>query len=214
MSPKAVIFDMDGVIIDSEPLWRKAEIEAFAKFDCLLTEEMCRSTAGLRLSQVIDHWQREFEYSNEVAHTLFSEVHQGVISLIKSKGEAFEGLYELLDYLEKAQLKIGLASGSSYEIIYAVLDKLKIRKYFEIIRSGEDEEYSKPHPQIFIQTAKQLKVAEVDCLVIEDSRNGVIAAKAARMKVVAMPEPVMKDDVIFKIADATVERLLDICRLI
>jgi mannitol-1-/sugar-/sorbitol-6-/2-deoxyglucose-6-phosphatase len=83
-----------------------------------------------------------------------------------------------------------------------------------VIRSGDDEAYGKPHPQIFISTAMQLNIAVEDCIVIEDSRNGVLAAKAARMKVIAMPEEDVKHDMIFKIADHSVPDLRTVFQLL
>lgn len=213
MSPKAVIFDMDGVIIDSEPLWRRAEISTFGEYGYELNDDMCRSTAGLRLTQVIEHWQRKFGYNDFVKNELFTKVHAEVIRLIKTEGKPFAGLLELLNHLNSLNYKIALASGSSYEIIFTVLEKFQIKSFFEEIRSGEEEEFSKPHPQIFINTAKKLNVAYEDCWVIEDSRNGVIAARAARMKVIAMPEKEVENDSVFSIADTKVKSLLDVTKL-
>lgn len=214
MSPRAVIFDMDGVIIDSEPLWRQAEKEAFKAQSIILTDDMCRSTAGLRLIQVIEHWQKRFGFDDEIKANLFTIIHAGVIELILSEGKSFTGLIELLEKIISKGIKLALASGSSYPIIEAVLEKLAIKKYFDVIRSGDDEEYGKPHPQIFISTAQLLKIDVEHCLVVEDSRNGVLAAKAARMKVIALPEEDVKHDVIFKIADHVVPDLRSILLII
>lgn len=213
MSAKAVIFDMDGVIIDSEPLWRRAEISAFGEYGYELNDEMCRSTAGLRLTQVIEHWQRRFGYNDYVKNELFNKVHAEVIRLIKTEGKPFSGLIELLNHLNSLNYKIALASGSSYEIIYTVIEKFQIKSFFEVVRSGEEEEFSKPHPQIFINAAKLLNVHVEDCWVIEDSRNGVIAARAARMKVIAMPEEEVENDPVFAIANNKVKSLLEVTKL-
>jgi mannitol-1-/sugar-/sorbitol-6-/2-deoxyglucose-6-phosphatase len=121
VSPKAVIFDMDGVIIDSEPIWRQAEKEAFKIQSIILTDDMCRSTAGLRLMQVIEHWQKRFGFDNEIKELLFKTVHERVVELILSHGKAFEGLNELLEKIKAKGIKLALASGSSYTIIEAVL---------------------------------------------------------------------------------------------
>jgi sugar-phosphatase len=86
-------------------------------------------------------------------------------------------------------------------LIEAVVDKLQIRKYFEVLWSAEFEPFGKPHPGIFITTAKKLQVNPIDCLVFEDSINGVIAAKAARMRCIAIPEEATFNDVRFAIAD-------------
>lgn len=214
MSPQAVIFDMDGIIIDSEPLWRRAEIGVFEKYGCFLTEDMCRSTMGLKLTQVVEHWQRKFGYDDETRTALFAGIHKEVIRLVNTEGKAFEGLHELLEHLKQRQYKIALASGSTHEIIHAVVSKLNILEYFEVIRSGDDEVYGKPHPQIFINTAQSLKVEPQDCWVIEDSVNGVIAGRAARMKVIAMPEKEMKANPVFKIAERIVASLTEVPAII
>lgn len=213
MSPKAVIFDMDGVIIDSEPIWRKAEKEAFKVYSIILTDDMCRSTAGLRLMQVIEHWQKRFGFDDEAKNNLFKTVHARVIEIINVEGKAFDGLNELLEKIKNKGIKIALASGSSKLIIETVLEKLGIKKYFDAVCSGDEVECGKPHPQIFINTAKLLNVTVEDCMVIEDSRNGVLAAKAAQMKVIAMPEDDVKSDIVFSLADYKVGHLKDIFRL-
>jgi len=210
VSAQAVIFDMDGIIIDSEPLWRKAEINVFSNYGFVLTEDMCRSTMGLRLMQVVEHWQRKFNYTDEVKLSLFAEVHAEVIRLVNEQGHGFDGLLELLQHLKNRKYKIALASGSSHEIIHAVVSKLGIKDFFEVIRSGDDEVYGKPHPQIFINTAQSLQIEPVDCWVIEDSVNGVIAGRAARMKVIAMPENAVKNNPVFGIAERVVESLTEV----
>ncbi|HLP10733.1 MAG TPA: hexitol phosphatase HxpB [Flavobacteriales bacterium] len=207
MSPQAVIFDMDGIIIDSEPFWRQAEKEAFAHQSIILTDEMCRSTAGLHLMKVVEHWQKRFGYDNETKISLFTQIDARVIELISTQGKAFDGLIDLLEFLKQKKIKIALASGSSHKIIKTVLKRLHLEGKFDVIRSGEDEMYGKPHPQIFITTATMLEVDPINCLVIEDSRNGVIAGKAARMKVVAMPEHEVRHDPVFAVADYCIENL-------
>lgn len=214
MSARAVIFDMDGIIIDSEPLWRRAEIHVFGKYGCALTEDMCRSTMGLKLTQVVEYWQRQFGYDDEVRSALFAGIHEEVIRLVNTEGKAFEGLVELLEHLKQHQYKIALASGSTHEIIHAVVSKLRIKDFFQVIRSGDDEVYGKPHPQIFINTAQSLKVEPQDCWVIEDSTNGVIAGRAARMKVIAMPEHGTENNPVFKIAEKIVSSLTEVPAII
>lgn len=183
---KAVIFDMDGVIIDSEPLWKKAEINVFKKYGYHFTNEMCEETKGMRVDEVTHYWKEKLNASFN-ADTLKEDIISSIILLIKSEGKPLTGLIELLTYLRKVGFKTAIASSSTMQIIEAVVNSLQLNAYFDAIHSAEFEEYGKPHPQVFINTAKMLAVSPYECVVIEDSLNGLIAALAAKMKTIALP---------------------------
>ncbi len=102
---------------------------------------------------------------------------------------------------------MALASASYFKLINATLNKLELRDQFNVIHSAEIEPYGKPHPGIFLTTAKNLGVDPEFCLVFEDSLNGVIAAKAARMKCVCVPDPAFRNDTRFSIADIILNSL-------
>jgi beta-phosphoglucomutase-like phosphatase (HAD superfamily) len=209
-SLKAVIFDMDGILIDSEPFWREAEIAAFARIGVRLTESMCLETMGLRVDEVIHYWHRKFRWENFVPGELENQITGGVIDLIRLKGEAKQGMSEAFEFFKDKNLKIALASSSSYKIIHAVIEHLGIAGAFECIYSAEEEKYGKPHPGVYLATAEKLRAAPSECLAIEDSFNGVLAAKAAKMKCIAVPEPLTRSDPRFVIADVVLDSLLDI----
>lgn len=198
---QAIIFDMDGLLIDSEPIWREAEKEIFAEVGITLTDEMCFTTIGLRIDEVVNHWYAKFPWENPTQEMIKEKVIDKVIELILQKGEILPGVIQTIDYFHSKNYPLAIASASSMRIIDAVTEKLKIKKYFTIIHSAEFEEYGKPHPAVFISTAKKLNVLPQNCLVFEDSLNGVIAAKAARMKVIAVPENIYYDNPRFSIAD-------------
>lgn len=185
---KAVIFDMDGVLIDSEPLWKIAEIEGFAKVGINLTNIDCEETVGLRMDEVVKMWYDRVGWENKTLKEVEEDVIDLLIHQIKLNGKALTGVNELLRLLKSEGYKIGLATSSAMRIVEVVVDKLEIRSYFDVLHSAEFEDYGKPHPAVFLTTAAKLGVKAIDCLVIEDSLNGVIAAKAARMKVIAVPE--------------------------
>jgi HAD superfamily hydrolase (TIGR01509 family) len=197
----AIIFDMDGLLIDSEPIWREAEKEIFAEVGITLTDEMCFTTVGLRIDEVVNHWHAKFPWENPSQEIIKEKVIDKVIELILEKGEILPGVIQTIEYFHSKNYPLAIASASSMRIIDAVTEKLKIKKYFTIIHSAEFEEYGKPHPAVFISTAKKLNVFPQNCLVFEDSLNGVIAAKAARMKVIAVPENIHYEDKRFEIAD-------------
>jgi len=187
-SLKAIIFDMDGVLIDSEPLWKIAEVKGFGKVGLDLTHTDCEETVGLRIDEVVEMWYRKVGWEGKSCEDVAADIISILIEEIQDKGQALTGVEDALQKCKAAGLKIGLATSSYQSIIDAVLTKLKIGSYFDCVHSAEFETYGKPHPSVYQTTADQLGVSPMDCLVIEDSLNGVISGKAARMKVIAVPE--------------------------
>jgi mannitol-1-/sugar-/sorbitol-6-/2-deoxyglucose-6-phosphatase len=186
--PEAVIFDMDGVLIDSEHLWRKAMITAFLEYGMPLTENDCRKTMGMRIGEVINLWLNHFKKPAQLAASLEERIIRLLLNLIDSEGKVIEGIPRLIDYCSEKQLKLGLATSSSHELMEAVLVKTGLKEIIRVAVSAEKMRYAKPHPEVFLACALELAVLPEKCLVIEDSLNGVIAAKAARMTVVAVPD--------------------------
>jgi len=205
-----VIFDMDGVLIDSEPFWQESEIEAFGLLGLALTREMCMQTMGLRVDEVVEYWRRRHAFDGAPAGTLEDAIIGGVVERILSKGEAKEGAAHALEFFRAKGLRVALASSSAYRLIGAVTERLGLSGEFEVVYSAEEEEYGKPHPGVYLTTARRLGVAPTECLAIEDSFNGVLAAKAARMKCVAVPEPAQRREPRFVIADAVLDSLADL----
>jgi sugar-phosphatase len=211
---QAVIFDMDGVIIDSEPFWQEAEIEVFDTIGLKLTNEMCRETTGLRIDGAVEYWLRRHAknggpYKEISARDLENRVVRGVIQRIQTRGEPMSGVEQALTFFKSKGLRIALASSSSYEIISAVLERLNLRPRFEVVYSAEEEPLGKPHPGVYLGCAAKLGMNEAECLAIEDSLNGVIAAKAARMKCIAIPEPANRQDPRWTIAEMRLGSLRD-----
>ncbi|MBI9033883.1 MAG: hexitol phosphatase HxpB [Bacteroidales bacterium] len=203
---KAAIFDMDGLLIDSEPFWREAEIKIFNELGVPMTDAMCESVMGLRIDEVIEHWYNRYPWQSNSLDQVKMDIINEVERLIHLRGDAMDGVIYILDYFKKRNIKIALASSSFYRLIDAVLDKLQIRHYFDVIQSAEKLQYGKPHPEIFIHTREKLGLRYNECLVFEDSLHGVIAAKAARMKVVAVPDP-KNQKAEFCVADAVLKSL-------
>ena len=204
---KAVIYDMDGVIIDSEPLWREAIIFTFNNVGIAFNEDMCRITQGMRLIEVVEYWYSKKPWEGKTIKEVEADLLKKVTALIIEKGEKMEGVDASIKHFKNKGFKIALASSSALSLINTVLKQLKIEKEFEVINSAEHLAYGKPHPEIFIKTAEQLDVKPTDCLVIEDSFHGVLAAKAAVMKVIAIPEKKYQDDPRFSIADYNLKKL-------
>jgi len=185
---KAVIFDMDGLLIDSEPFWQESETKVFTSLGLDVNKEMFVQFMGKRIDEVVDFMYKMTPWNHVSKEKVAEDIVDNVIRLVLDKGTKLEGVSETLECLKHSSFKIGLASSSKMKIISAVLEKLKLADYFEVVHSAEYEEYGKPHPQIFISTAKMLSVHPSECVVFEDSLNGVISALAAGMKCIAVPE--------------------------
>ncbi|HEV7893179.1 MAG TPA: hexitol phosphatase HxpB [Pyrinomonadaceae bacterium] len=207
---EAVIFDMDGVLIDSEPFWQESEMDAFARVGLRLTHEMCAQTMGLRVDEVVDYWHRHHAWEGTPSGELEEAIIGGVAERILSKGEAKEGVARALDFFRSRGVKVALASSSAYRLIRAVTERFGLSDKFDCVYSAEDEEYGKPHPGVYLTTARRLNVSPAACLAVEDSFNGVLSAKAARMKCIAVPEEGARHDPRFQIADVILGSLEEI----
>ena len=183
-----MIFDMDGVLIDSEHLWRKAMMMTFAENNMNLTENDCRKTMGMRIGEVIGLWLAHHQKPASLAPALEERIVTLLLELINSDGKVIAGIPELIDYCIAQKLKTGLATSSSQRLVNAVLTRTALKSKIEATVTADHLRYAKPHPEVFLECAGKLGVAPGQCIVIEDSLNGVIAAKAARMKVIAVPD--------------------------
>ncbi|MBE0132088.1 HAD family hydrolase, partial [Klebsiella michiganensis] len=179
MSIQAVIFDMDGVIIDSEALWRQAQIDALAQWGATASVEECETlTKGKRLDDIARTWCRYCQL--ELApQRLEAAILQRITGLIAAEGEPMRGVHEALRYFRHTGYNIALATSSSRQVIAAVLNKLSLWHYFDVICSADDEAQGKPHPAVYLTTLDKLNLDASRCLVIEDSFNGYSAARAA-----------------------------------
>ncbi|MCG1037592.1 hexitol phosphatase HxpB [Polaribacter sargassicola] len=202
------IFDMDGVIIDSEPFWRRAQIDILSKYNKTISIADCiKYTMGKRIDDVALTWC-QLHALNIAPKLLEKEIITTVAKLISEKGKPKKGLYQLLDFLKENNYKIALATSSSLPIINAVFNRLDIAHYFNVVCSADEEVYGKPHPAVYLKAAKKLNVLPNNCLVLEDSVTGLISAKAASMKTFVIPED--KTDPRFSIADSIFNSMLDI----
>ena len=184
----AIIFDMDGVLIDSEPLWKIAMEFVFGQYGSTLTHQDFQKTVGLRIDEVIAFWNIQENWKLSDLKNVENQIIDKLISLIEFDPKPLPGVLDTLQFLKESGKKIGLATSSSQRLITTVLRALNIESYFDFTYSAEYESYGKPHPGVYIKVAAHLAVPTQRCLVIEDSLNGVIAGLAAQMKVCCIPE--------------------------
>lgn len=181
-----ILFDMDGVLVDSEPLWKTAMHEVFSSLGSNLSKSDFQLTVGMRIDQVINYWQ-EKEHWKTTSYIIENQIINKMIDLINEEGKLIAGVKETLLFV-KSNKKIGLASSSPRALIEAVLKKTEIESLFDGIFSAENETHGKPHPAVYLTAAHNMSSNPSTCLVIEDSLNGVIAGKAANMTVICIPE--------------------------
>jgi sugar-phosphatase len=184
----AVIFDMDGVLIDSEPLWKIAMEEVFHSLGSTLTKSDFQKTVGLRIDEVVHFWNIQENWGVKDEQEVEEAIIVKMMELISQNAAPLAGVIETLDYLKSQNIKIGLGTSSSNRLIQVVLRELNIHSFFDVTHSAENEAFGKPHPAVYLHVAEELAVSPNRCLVIEDSFNGVIAGLAAKMKVVCIPE--------------------------
>lgn len=203
---------MDGLLIDSEPLWVRAEIEVFKAAGLEIEEADCAKTKGLRVDDVIAYWRSARPHGGfdpSLTNAAIEErLIDRVIELVRAEGLALAGIDGAIAAAKTNGRRIALASSSPPRVIEAALARLGLEHVFDIVQSAKDESHGKPHPAIFLRTAQALGVSSpLGCVVIEDSMNGVIAAKAARMACVAVPFDYPEHEARFALADVVIPSL-------
>ena len=187
MEKSAVIFDIDGLLINSEPLWNQAAAEIFRQYVIILTEEQYGITTGLRSKEFVTHWLIQ----HKIPSTEFDRVEEKIIQLalilIDKDATLMPGVEHIFQFFLKRDFKIGLATSSPVELIEWVKDKLGIRSFIHASSSAQNLPYAKPHPQVYLDCAAAMHVSPLACICFEDSVYGMTAAKAARMTCVVVP---------------------------
>jgi HAD superfamily hydrolase (TIGR01509 family) len=187
MPLNTVIFDMDGLLIDSEPFWQLAGMETLRQFNVTLSPIQYHHTTGLRTPEWLDYWFGVFGVDKSRIPAAAAALHANVFEKIRSDANPMPGVRHALDFFRTRQFRIGLATSSPLTLAKIVTDKLNIGDYFDAVTSAGELPFGKPHPQVYMDCAAALSADPLECLAFEDSFNGLIAAKAARMKCVVIP---------------------------
>jgi sugar-phosphatase len=202
-----VLFDMDGLLLDTEPIWGESMLRIAKKHNIPITTARFKETTGLRIYEVTDHWALHYPWQGSTARQVADEILDDIIANARLHGNILNGVEQTLQLLKENNFKIGLASSSPAHMIDALVDHFQIKHYFREITSADAVDLGKPHPAVFIHCAQLLGAKPNECVVLEDSVNGVIAGKAARMKVIAVPDELHFNDPRFSIADAKLSTL-------
>lgn len=206
----AAIFDLDGLLIDSEPLWQVAETEVFATVGLALTSAMCDETRGLRVNEVVAHWHRRYPWSGASIDALTERIIGRVVAMLGERVTPLPGAIAAIELMRRRCRRVALASSSPTTLIRAALEALGVLHHFDAIASAEVEAHGKPHPAVYLTAAAAIGVEPARCVVLEDSLNGVLAAKAARMRCIAVPGEGDRRDPRFAIADVRLGSLAEL----
>lgn len=207
---QAVIFDMDGLLIDSEPLWREAEIDVFGAVGVPLDDAMCRQTTGLRHDEVVRYWHARYPWERPLLDEITKRLLDAAERLIVERGELMPGAGATIALLHGMGLKLAIASSSPMRLIEAVVAKFALGAFFSVLHSADDEDAGKPDPAVYLTTMKRIGVEPRFCLALEDSISGVRAAKAAGAYVIAVPDAEVAHRPEFGEADRVLSSLEDL----
>lgn len=204
---KAAIFDMDGLLIDSEPIWTEAASEVMQKVNFELTHALKLQTTGLSIKLFLEYCYKIQPWYTPTFHELEQEILKHAHKNILANAVAMPGAIDLVKKLKGLGLKLAVASASHMELIEGVLKRLDIIDYFDTWHSGELEEFTKPHPAVYLTTAAKLGVNPYECIAFEDSHAGLRSAHAAGMITISVPALEVYDDVKFDLAHYKISSL-------
>ncbi len=204
------IFDMDGLLAETESLWRIAETEAVDGLGLPFTEADFDLTMGMRMKDVAQLWHDRFDWGptptpGEVADQVVDRVIE-----LTAGAVPLPGVVAALDLAHDLGMRVALCSSSDLRMVHAVTQAIGISDRFEVLHSAEGDSHGKPHPEPYLETARLLGVAPNNCLVFEDSVTGCVAAKAAGMTVVAVPGLVDRTNTRLGLADLVLTSLTDL----
>ena len=198
---------MDGLLIDSEPLWGEAADETFKPYGFQLTPAQYATTTGMRTKEFVEAWFYHYKIDNRFLDTAIKDILDTVVHKVATKGKPMQGIEHIFNFFISRNFRIGLATSSGTALIDVVVDKLGIRNFLHAIESAADLPFGKPHPQVYLNCAAKLNSHPTECICFEDSFNGMIAAKAARMKCVVVPSAEDQQNVKFNAADLKLSSL-------
>jgi mannitol-1-/sugar-/sorbitol-6-/2-deoxyglucose-6-phosphatase len=183
----ALIFDLDGVLADSEPWWNRIDAKLLSEYGVTYCGEYHQQVVGVSYRIACEFYKKAFNLSvptdqmmkrrGEIAAEFFTD-----------RVGLFPGTKEVLEELRQLKLRLGIATSSVSTSARPFLDRHQLTQFFEVVVTGDDVDHGKPAPDIYLRAVEKLVVPPGECLVIEDALSGIAAAKAAKMRVAAIPD--------------------------
>jgi HAD superfamily hydrolase (TIGR01509 family) len=184
---RALIFDLDGVLADSEPWWNQIDAKLLAGYGVTYRGEYHRNVLGVSYRLAVEFYWNAFHISAPVEE-LMRKRGEIATDFFANRVGLFASAKTTLEQLREMKLPLAVATSSVSASACPFLERTGIRSLFGIVVTGDEVQRGKPHPEIYLRTAKKLGIAPEACLVIEDALAGVAAGKAANMRVAAIPD--------------------------
>ena len=184
---RAVIFDLDGVLADSEPWWNEIDAKLLSEHGVTYRGEYHREVLGVSYPLAIEFYKKAFSVSAS-AEEMMKRRGEIAMEFFANRVGLFLNAKSVLEELHKINVRLALATSSVSTSARPFLDRHQITNFFDVIITGDEIERGKPEPDIYLRTAEKLGIAAATCLVVEDSLSGIAAAKAAHMRVAAIPD--------------------------
>lgn len=182
---KAVIFDLDGTLVDSMWIWKQVDIDYLEKHGHPLPQDLQKDIEGMSFTETANYFKNRFNIKDSV-EDIKAEWNAMALDLYTNKIQLKPYVWEMLEKFKAMGLPMGIGTSNSPELAGAVVKARGIDGFIEVVRTSCQVEKGKPAPDIFLKVAEDLNVAPEHCLVFEDTHAGVLAGKRAGMKVIAI----------------------------
>lgn len=189
---EAVLFDLDGTLVDSMWMWKEIDIEFLGRFGYDCPDDLQRDIEGMSFSETAAYFKKRFMISMSLDEIKACWV-QMSIDKYRKEVPLKRGVLEFLQYCKKNGIRAGIATSNGRDMVDAVIESLKIGQYFQVVATACEVENGKPEPDIYLEVARRLSVAPESCLVFEDIPAGIMAGKRAGMTVLAVDDEFSRD---------------------
>lgn len=211
---KAVIFDMDGTLIDSQPIWYQVCTDFFQQNGFPVTMDDMIKLTGSPVAKLVDYVLQTHGQKGKERAQLITGLMDYAVSEILAAKPLMPNVKEVLAQLKQQGIKMAVASASPRNMLQGIVDSCGIAEYFDYLASAEELDYNKPHPAVYLHAAQQLSINPTECFAVEDSVLGMISGKAATMKTVVIPAPAEWDDPRWTLADFKLTNIAELPALL